>query len=299
MAKYINIDQSALDGIVEEFRASLAKTRMTDGKVNFSKSLGVVSRRADLIFYEKAWAKMDALVKEFSSEVAWHGIAYRADDDGKDRYVVEDIMVYPQMVSGANVETDQVEYQNWLLAYDDDTFNNIRFQGHSHVNMPVSPSSVDMNFYESIIAGLADDAFYIFMIVNKSGSRHIKIYDMMKNILFDTEYSNSDVDVYVISDETGIRSFLADAKEKVRQKAYGTAKTATTGAKTTAVATTPTTSGKTYTDYCLDDDDDDEYDQWYQQYYRRLSGGASAAQNACSTAASTASSGYKKKKKKK
>ncbi|MCL2052845.1 MAG: hypothetical protein FWG90_00165 [Oscillospiraceae bacterium] len=106
---------------------------------------------------------------------------------------------------------DQEAYTKWLYELDDDTFNNIRMQGHSHVNMGVSPSGVDTSHRAKILEQLEQDMFYVFMIWNKSLSIHTLIYDIKNNIMYD----NSDIPVKLLYDDE-MYSFLTDAKEKVK-----------------------------------------------------------------------------------
>lgn len=213
MSKLIKPTNEAIEKLKSDFIEALNKMKWENGKINFQANLGTVDRKATVFFTDLAWRKMQALVADFNSEIGWHGVAYRDEDDTKDNYYITDILVYPQEVTGATVTTDQEEYQMWLMSHDDDVFNNIRMQGHSHVNMSTSPSSVDWNLYKSILDQLEDDMFYIFMIWNKSNSRTIMIYDMKKNILFET----ADVTVKC-HDEDGFLAFMADAKEKVKTK---------------------------------------------------------------------------------
>lgn len=167
---------------------------------------------------------MLTLVREFDKEVAWHGIAHRCEDE-EDAYIISDILVYPQEVTGATVNTDQEKYQMWLMNHDDDVFNNIRMQGHSHVNMSTSPSTVDTSLYDRILEQLDDDMFYIFLIWNKRNEKTIKIYDLAKNVLFET----ADVTVSVREDDIGMERFLKNAKEMVQDKKYTPVKTTTYG----------------------------------------------------------------------
>ncbi|MDE6150096.1 MAG: hypothetical protein K2F81_08405, partial [Ruminococcus sp.] len=143
----------------------------------------------------------------------------------------------------ATVNTDQEKYEMWLMGHDDDVFNNIRMQGHSHVNMGVTPSTVDTSLYERILDQLDDTMFYIFMIWNKKKDKTVKIYDLKKNVLFDT----SDVTVETLPDSEDIsdicnlsedevkavtgfltkyrekrltETFIKDAKDMVKDKVY-------------------------------------------------------------------------------
>lgn len=211
MSKFIRMTQENLDEIRKDFEETLKSLNFTDGKINFTKTFGTVQRRATLYFTEIAWLKMEALVREFDKEVAWHGIAKRGEGD---TYIISDILVYPQEVTGATVNTDQKRYEMWLYDHEDDVFNNIRMQGHSHVNMGTSPSAVDTALYDGILEKLDDDMFYIFLIWNKKNDKTIKIYDFMKNILFET----SDVTVSILDDETGIERFIKEAREMVKDK---------------------------------------------------------------------------------
>lgn len=214
MSKIIRMTQENLDAIIQDFTNTVRASKLSDGKVSYSKTFGAVDRKAELFFTEMAYLKMQTLVREFDKEVAWHGVAYRGDDATKDAYYITDILVYPQEVTGATVNTDQEKYQTWLFQHDDDVFNNIRMQGHSHVNMATSPSTVDTSLYERILDQLDDDMFYIFLIWNKRGDKTIKIYDMAKNILFET----TDVTVKIQEDGSGIEKFLKDAKAMVQDK---------------------------------------------------------------------------------
>lgn len=213
MSKLIRLTPENIEEIKAEFAKALTGA-IPDGRINFQKTFGTIQRKAELFFTEIAWYKMQTLIRECDKEVGWHGVAKRVDDPEKDAYIIEDILVYPQEVTGTTVNPDQKQYQTWLMSHPDDVFNNIRMQGHSHVNMSVSPSGVDTTFYEQILHQLDDTMFYIFMIWNKRNERHIKIYDMAKNVLFET----GDVNVTVLPDENGIEAFLSNAKKMITER---------------------------------------------------------------------------------
>lgn len=214
MSKVIKLTDEQLQECRRDFDTALSTMKLTDGKISFIKTIAAPNEKATLYFDSLAWRKMLTLVKEFDKEVAWHGVAYRGDDETKNEYYITDILVYPQKVTGATVNTDQEKYEMWLMQHDDEVFNNIRMQGHSHVNMGTTPSGVDETHQAKILEQLEDDMFYIFLIWNKSNSKFIKIYDLKKNILFET----ADVSVEVLDDGSGIDEFLADAKKLVEDK---------------------------------------------------------------------------------
>jgi len=216
MAKIIKLTPNYIEEVRKAFEEALSSTKLSDGKINFTKTFGTSKRDATVYFTELAWLKMQTLIREFDKEVAWHGVAMRGEDPSKDEYYITDILVYPQEVTGATVNTDQEKYQMWLMEHEDDVFNNIRMQGHSHVNMGTTPSSVDTSLYDRILDQLDDDMFYIFMIWNKKGEKTIKIYDLAKNVLFETQ----DCTVKILDDGTGIEQFLKNAKSMVKDKVY-------------------------------------------------------------------------------
>ncbi|MCL2698152.1 MAG: hypothetical protein FWE74_08740 [Oscillospiraceae bacterium] len=196
--------------ICEEFAESLNQMKMSDGKLSYSKTFNYSDASATVWLTPQAYKKTLAFITEFSDEVAWHWTVVR---DGDSDFIIEDIFVYPQEVTGSTVNTDQEEYSNWLYGLDDEVFPKIRMQDHSHVNMGVSPSGVDERHRQQILEQLEPNMFYIFMVWNKSLSVHTLIYDMQRNIL----YEDKDVEVRIIGQE-GMDVFLADAREKVQKR---------------------------------------------------------------------------------
>lgn len=205
MSKLIKMTPEIRQEVIQDFINAL-NTKAFEGKFEYKKTLNT-NAKTNLKFSNNAYLKMIALVKEFSTEIAWHGIAERTDDDG---YVIKDIIVYPQEVTGATVQADEEKYQEWLIGLDDEVFNHLRMQGHSHVNMATSPSGVDDNLYEEFLTQLSDDDFYIFLIWNKKGDKWINIYDMAKNILFETKDITVDID--------GLNDFVTEAKTMVQTR---------------------------------------------------------------------------------
>lgn len=212
MSKFIRVTEDYTMECVKEFIEALHNLRMTDGKIQYTKILGMQNRRAKLFFTPNAWTKMQLLVKGFDKEVAWHGVAHRGENHDADEYIISDILVYPQEVTGTTVDTDQEEYEKWLCDLPDEVFNNLRMQGHSHVNMSTSPSGVDTTHQEKILQQLDEDMFYIFLIWNKSNSSWIKIYDFAKNAMFES----SDIDVRIVGEDFNRGDFMKEARDLVK-----------------------------------------------------------------------------------
>ena len=207
MSKPIRITDEMKTAAQTEFTALLDGLKMSDGAISYSKAFKYKDAAAILWLTPLAYSKTVALVAQFSDEVAWHGMAVRTE---KNEFVIEDIFVYPQEVTGATVNTDQEGYTKWLYEFEDEEFNKMRMQAHSHVNMGVSPSTVDNGHREKILDQLDDDMFYIFMVWNKSLKTHTLIYDMENNILYDDD----DVTVKILGDDS-LDEILADAEAKM------------------------------------------------------------------------------------
>lgn len=219
MSKYIRVTDEYIEQCKSELEHSLRNTRFSDGKISFMKTFDCPKRNATVFFTAEAWAKMVMLLMSFNKEVAWHGVAERIGDEDYDNYLISDILVYPQEVTGSTVDMDVEKYATWLQDHeDDDRFYNIRMQGHSHVNMAVSPSGTDIEHQEAILDQLLANSFYIFMIYNKRFEKNVKIYDMKKNVLFE----NSDVEVKILDSTDSFDAFIKEAKEMVKERVYTT-----------------------------------------------------------------------------
>ena len=225
MARPIKLTKEWIDQMTAEFVKSLANVKLSDGKVNYTKSFTYDEKdvgKATVWFEPAAFAKMWMLVQRFSDEVAWHGVVERTNQN---TFVVNDILVYPQEVTGATVTTDQERYQKWMLELDDEVFNAMHYQGHSHVNMGVTPSAVDEAFYESILSQLGGEDWYVFMIINKRMEMYVKIYDLKSNTL----YEKDDISVGILSDGGDLDGFLEEAKELVVKRTYSAPAAGATG----------------------------------------------------------------------
>lgn len=218
MPKPIVLTAEIIEQMKAEFEEKLRAVKLSDGKLTYTKNFSYKddNSKVFVMFTPLAYVKMISLLQHCSDEVAWHGFVERKSDD---LFLITDIVVYPQEVTGATVNTDQEQYQRWVMSIDDDKFNSMRMQGHSHVRMSCSPSSTDLNHQEQILAQLNGDAYYIFMIWNKNLDRNIKVYDFANNTLYD----NKDVEVGVIDEGFNMDEFIADIDKLVSKKTYTSA----------------------------------------------------------------------------
>ena len=196
--KPISFNEEAQRKILEDFQKFLATARLGKDKLNYSYTLEAMVdktiKKPELYFTADAYLKMITLVDSTTDEIGWHGVVER---DGH-RFKVTDILVYPQVVTGSNIRTDQDAYNTWLMSQPDEIFNNIRYQGHSHVNFGVTPSDFgpgsDVHLYENILQTLRKTDYYIFMIINKRREVFVMIYDMAQNVVFEKD----DITIYVM-----------------------------------------------------------------------------------------------------
>lgn len=218
MAKPIYMTSTDVESICAELRNTLSGLKCY-GSIDIKRSFKSDDRVAMLYFTPIAWIKMTALVSRFETEVQWHGMVRRISEN---EFEIYDVLVPPHEVSGATVTSEYKPYIEWMDGLDDDTFNAVRFHGHSHVNMAVSPSSVDNKYRLDLVTQLpkptGDDVFYIFLIINKKHEWSAEIYDLTNNALYGTD----DIYMECYLEDTDIDSFIAEAKKvAVARTTYG------------------------------------------------------------------------------
>ena len=170
-----------------------------------------------ITFTATAWLKQMWLTYHSTVEIACHGVVSRGEIPGT--YLIEDILVYPQKISAAHVESTD-DYPVWLQDLDDDTFNRLRYQYHSHVNMPTGASITDTNFYEAMTPSIKD--FYIFCIGNKTNSFNFFVYDVAQNVIF--EHADIKWDVQ-FDDGVSLGAWLTKNTALCEEQKFGTAAT--------------------------------------------------------------------------
>lgn len=155
----------------------------------------------------RVYADILTLVHNYSSEIGWQGYV-RVQN--KNTYVIEEILVYPQRVTGATVEDDHEKFAAWIGQIPIDKLNAVRLYGHSHVNMAVNPSGTDIAQFQTYKE--QTDDFYVMMIVNKKNEFRIDIYDKATNQTF------IGCEFLISYDEN--KELLAEAEKLVERKVY-------------------------------------------------------------------------------
>lgn len=237
-------------------------------------------RKATITLSAQAYMKIFALVHTYSTEVERHGVVERT---AADAFHIKDVLIFPHKVTSATVISDQTEYEKWLDTLDDNTFNALRFHGHSHVNMGVTPSGVDMTYRYNILNNFGtpsetSDLFYIFLIFNKRGDISGEIYDLQNNALYSKSTTADEIKI-VIEDCDWLTDFLDEAK-KVVTESYGYSSygggsyggNSHSGTTTTPKSTSPKRGAKAEARQGSLLDDDDTDDDYYAGVYGRYGG---------------------------
>lgn len=245
-------------------RAQLKHERSATGTVNMSYKLGTIKSddKAHITVTEEAWGKIRQLVDQCDKEVGWHGTVERTS---KNEFTIKDIFVFPQTVTAATVTSDETKYTMWLMEQPDDVFNSLRFHGHSHVNMGVSPSGVDTKYQDDILKNLND--FYIFGIFNKREDNYLIIYDVTNNIVYE------DKDIILHTPGGNYRQWAKEMLDEFVSSSYGAGRTTSAAPKKKGNSKP---QHKSYVDELLEDMEDRDtppsYYDWRQSVYGMRAG---------------------------
>lgn len=270
----LKITAELREQILAQFREKLENVKDGETVIKIEQKLSVkTDSRPKVYFTEKAFMKTLKLLMDYSTEIAWHGIVEREDDM---TFRITDVLVYPQVVSGATVKTDDKEYADWLDDQPDEIFEKIRFQAHSHVRMGVSPSATDLGSQDDIVKQLTGEDYYIFAIFNKDLLVNMWIYDMKNNAKYDTD----DIDIFlcnpeicqeladmeavcktVVTDSAKAWKAASTAKKDEKPKAPKAKKEKKDDKKKRAEVSCYKTNGEKVSFYKTDDEDEDD-DTW-------------------------------------
>jgi hypothetical protein len=225
--KRISISPENIAALVAEFKASLTNLKTNQEKIVFEKKFSELTKvneseiKKPIIYFSmEAWIKMVQLVKKCDKEIAWQATVekrkYKDKEDSDDfYYFIKQVYVYPQKVTGTFVDVDEAKYAEWSMQLDDEIYNSLRFQGHSHVNMGTSPSTTDLNTYQNFLDQLSKGDFYIFFILNKRLEFTLMLYDYAQDIIFETK----DCFIDVLTSQGSLARWTEENMKQVTEKA--------------------------------------------------------------------------------
>ena len=209
--KKLKLSDKDKKALLEEFQQQLEEYDPTEQKeLSFEKKMDIpAEEKIHIIFTPLAYLRCSELVKNFSGEVGWNGLIKKME---KNKYLIYDIMVYPQVVSGART-LDPTDTNVWYEKYDE-VLEEMRFQAHSHVNMSTTASTTDMENQKQIVLNV-ESGVRIFQIWNKSGDINTFVYDLDTGIMYDRK----DVEIDILGDDSfrTMKAFMEDAKKQAEE----------------------------------------------------------------------------------
>ena len=263
--KPIKLTQSTIAKAKESILAQLDGVRLQGTTVNLSydfadaikEQLEKTEVKKPIVYMmANTYLKMLEYVMKCDTEIAWHGTVKRGERDKKHIFFIKDVYLYPQKIAAATVQVDDTKYTQWSDAQDAETFNNRRFQGHSHVNMNTFYSGTDEANKKEFLQDLLDDDYYIFLVTNKRQEHNFEVYDLAQNIIFE----NKDIDFRVYLNENTLLESIDDEMNNYLTKPTYNFPSATNYYKS---PTTPSYGSKTKQYGFYDDDDYSYYDSFY------------------------------------
>ena len=185
--KKIMMQQNDVAEFIDKIKAMLLGDKGIPDKLNLDVNASVKLKEEDkveILFENDAYKKMNALVENCDKEIGWFGTVERTSEK---RFLIKDIIMFPQVVTGVTVQEDEAVDRDWRDDLPDEVYKSMRFYGHSHVRMGCSPSPTDTNHYKCMIQNIHD--FYIFGIFNKNTTNNywFNIYDIANNILYEKD----------------------------------------------------------------------------------------------------------------
>lgn len=198
--------------LLEEFKKSLEE-ETSENKICVSvmKKETKSQDKITVAYTPEAYAKTVQLIMNYATEVAWHCLVRKENDS---YYLVYDVLVYPQKVTCATVETDMNKYADWKINLTDDQDANLFGQCHSHVNMETTPSQTDRDQQKEELQLKGRNGFYLFQIWNKKLDVNTFLYDLENNIMYD----KNDIDVIVEFSDVDSDIFVSESKKMLLSK---------------------------------------------------------------------------------
>lgn len=163
-----------------------------------------------VLFTPEVYTKLLCLAKGCDGrEIGFHGTVNKANNI----YLITDLLVYPQETTATTVTTDETELLAWQEELSNETFNSLRFQGHTHPTFSAQPSGTDLEMYSKFLRCLGSEDFYIFLIINKNLDIWLEMYDYKQNVIFESK----DIVYDILGERECISDWLTTIKKQVKE----------------------------------------------------------------------------------
>ena len=204
-------EEKILTSFFEKFKKEWDnfKSNMNETRFTFTTDLSEVAKEKVTILYsQKAYLRMQALVDFYDTEVGWYGLVERL---GEKLFRVYDVKLCRQYVNGAKVDTEDEDTLEFFNSLTNEEAEHLHFQAHSHVKMSTGASGVDLQNQADVVKNIGKTGFYIFQIWNKQNDINTYLYDLDNNLFYDRK----DVILEIEDDDATLSDFLADSTDLV------------------------------------------------------------------------------------
>lgn len=209
------------------------------------KLINEVKKPPRILIDADVYREMKALVSECDKEIGWLCLSREVFGVG---YEIYELIPVKQEITACTTDLNekglQEVYESFVANGRAEELNNIRFWGHSHVNMNPTPSGTDEDTFNEYISDCKD--YFIRFIMNKKGnySLDLAVYNeglIYTDLKFELIYSGDELELmenvnklreeYEIAE--GIAEEYATDKEKeIKTKMKEVIKSYTTTPKT-------------------------------------------------------------------
>jgi len=171
-----------------------------------------------ILISRAAYNDMYILVDEVSDEVGWIGSVERVGRD----FLIKEIFLLEQESHAATCEITAEGISKWAMELMSnrtdgmEVVNAIRFWGHSHVNMGVSPSAQDETQMTVFAESCSD--FFIRGILNKSGAMEFTLYLYELGV----EIQDAEWEIYEPASDDRRNFWKEEITTKVSRRIYST-----------------------------------------------------------------------------
>mgnify|MGYP005838547743 CR=1 FL=1 len=149
-------------------------------KSNKSSSVRFLGGFPKVIFTPKVIKDIETIVDICNDEVGWLGVVKQKKPN---EYLIEKILITKQEVHSSTCEMMPEGLHELADILDIEELGCLKFWGHSHHDMGVSPSSQDNEQAESLVESSED--IFIRGIFNKKGEVGLSFYDKRNKIIID------------------------------------------------------------------------------------------------------------------
>lgn len=129
------------------------------------------------------YREMKALVSECDKEIGWLCLSRKVFGVG---YEVYELIPVKQEITACTTDLNekglQEVYESFVANGRAEELNNIRFWGHSHVNMNPTPSGTDEDTFNEYINDCKD--YFIRFILNKKGNYSLDLADYNEGLIY-------------------------------------------------------------------------------------------------------------------